>query len=309
MADDNDELPPVNQPQRMRGAIPTPRHRLAAATPHRIIGETPSQWIIVPQKLSMWYNDRYGDCVTAEEAFAKACSGILISDAEVKRWAQAHGVLNGAMLDQVVDWMIAKGFGQDGNQYNDGSRVAVDYTNAASLQNAISRGPVKIGVAAGQLENSVGSRNGWFATGYRHDQRIDHCVALCGYGPMSWLAQQLGVAVPSRVDGNNLGYALFTWSTIGIIDEASMLAITGEAWLRVPTNITVGSNPPTPDPVYTPTIPTPTPVPPSPGPTPVPGLDWTKVATDTLALEGSVRSKNATSAVANAKKVLADLGA
>ena len=32
-------------------------------------------------------------------------------------------------------------------------------------------------------------------------------------------------------------YALFTWDSIGIIDVPSMLAITGEAWLRNPTTV------------------------------------------------------------------------
>jgi len=33
------------------------------------------------------------------------------------------------------------------------------------------------------------------------------------------------------------GYAMFTWDSIGIIDQPSMLAITHEAWLRNPTTI------------------------------------------------------------------------
>ena len=53
------------------GAIPSPRHRLAAAIPHQIIGETPSNFLINPNQLSFWGNDQHG--VTAEEAFAKAC--------------------------------------------------------------------------------------------------------------------------------------------------------------------------------------------------------------------------------------------
>ena len=52
-----------------------------------------------------------------------------------------------------------------------------------------------------------------------------------------WLAQQLGVEVPPGVDGSQPGYAMFTWNSIGIIDQPSMLAITHEAWLRNPTTI------------------------------------------------------------------------
>ncbi len=66
----------------------------------------------------------------------------------------------------------------------------------------------------------------------------DHCVTLCGYGSLSWLAEQLGVEVPDGVDGRKPGYAMFTWSTIGIVDVPSMVAVTQEAWLRQPTTVT-----------------------------------------------------------------------
>ncbi len=178
-------------------------------------------------------------------------------------WAEAHNAVNGAVISDVLDQMHARGFSQDGNLYNAGSKSSIDYTNAALLQNAIAQGPVKIGVASAQLQNVVGPHNGWFATGFQQDPNLDHCVSLTGYGSLAWLAQQLGVTVPAGVDGSKPGYALFTWDTVGIIDVPSMLAITGEAWLRTPTTVTVGKNPPTPDPVYTPP-----PTPPDPVPTP-----------------------------------------
>lgn len=109
----------------------------------------------------------------------------------------------------------------------------------------ISKGPVKIGVAGDQLESvwwgnggsSAGGVNGWFATGFYPDNAEDHCVSLCGYGTMAWLAEELKVQVPAGVDGTKPGYGLFTWDSIGIIDVPSMLAITQEAWLRTPTTI------------------------------------------------------------------------
>lgn len=259
---------------RPRGARPTPRNRLAAAIPHRAAGTTPVQFLRLPQRLSDWLNFSAGDCVTAEEAFAKACGGVYINDSVVKSWATAHDAMNGAYLDQVLDWMHQAGFTQDGNTYNDGSKVSVDYANGAVLQSAIYQGPVKIGVAAGQLEKVVGNVNGWFGLGFTHDAAEDHCVSLCGHGTLSWLAQQLGVEVPPGVDGTRQGYALFTWNTVGIIDVPSMLAITGEAWLRTPTTQVLGSNTPTPDTVVVTSDPgpgpTPPPVPPIP-PMPVPG--------------------------------------
>jgi hypothetical protein len=138
----------------------------------------------------MWGNDVHGDCVTAEEAFAKACNNpeIFISDNEVITWASWHGVLEGAYLTQVMQWMQNGGFHQDTNVYDDGSYFSVDWTNPATLQSAISRGPVKIGIAANQLETawrSTGGQTGWFATKFTSDQAEDHCVTLCGYGTIA----------------------------------------------------------------------------------------------------------------------------
>jgi len=226
---------------RFRGAFPSPRNRLAAATPHAISGPTPPHLLYKPTKLSFWLNNQYGDCVTAEEAFAKACHQpeIFISDAEVEQWAKHHKVLNGANLVDVLDLMETQGFRQGGHTYDDGPNRSVNWANAAILQNAIAHGPVKTGVAAGQLEQVVPNppQNGWFATGFNEDANEDHCVSLCGYGSFSWLASQLGVQVPQGMDGTTPGYGMFTWDSIGIIDEPSMLAITQEAWLRNPVTI------------------------------------------------------------------------
>jgi hypothetical protein len=43
------------------------------------------------------------------------------------------------------------------------------------------------------------------------------------------------VNVPSTPDPTTRCYLLFTWGSIGIIDRTSMIAITDEAWLRLPT--------------------------------------------------------------------------
>jgi hypothetical protein len=197
-----------------------------------------------PQRISMWGNDVHGDCVTAEEAFAKACNNpeIFISDAEVIAWATRHGVLEGANLTQVMTWMQNDGFTDGAFIYDDGPYLSVNWTSAGTLQSAISTGPVKIGVAADQIENAwrtTGGQSGWFGTGFHADANEDHCVTLCGYGAISWLAQELGVQVPAGVDGTHPGYAMFTWNSIGIIDVPSMTAVTHEAWLRQPTTVTV----------------------------------------------------------------------
>jgi hypothetical protein len=107
-----------------RGARPTPRNVLASATPYAALAGAPPNYILIPPKLSIWGNDVHGDCVTAEEAFAKACyqPEIFISDQEVISWATQHGVLEGAYLYQVLDWMRNDGFRQDGQIYDDGPR-------------------------------------------------------------------------------------------------------------------------------------------------------------------------------------------
>ena len=224
-----------------RGAFPSPRHRLAAATPHTVTTPTPPCCIYIPSKLSFWLNNIDGDCCTAEEAFAKATHQpeILISDFEVGKWASAHGFLNGASLYAVLEAMTKAGFAQAGNTYNDGPFNSVDWTNAAILRNAIALGPVKVGVAAAQLENVVPNppKNGWFATGFTPDPNEDHCPSLCGYGPINWLLWKLGA--PPVSYGKRPGYAMFTWDSIGVIDVPSMLAITGEAWLRRPTTVII----------------------------------------------------------------------
>jgi hypothetical protein len=55
-----------------RGAIPSPRHELAAAMPHvpdpKIA--VPPSFLMWPVQMSSWNNYNYGDCVTAEEATA-----------------------------------------------------------------------------------------------------------------------------------------------------------------------------------------------------------------------------------------------
>jgi len=190
----------------------------------------------------MWGNDVHGDCVTAEEAFAKACHDpeIFLSDEEIIGWASRHDVLEGAYIHQVLDLLRVEPFRKDNQRYYDGSAFSVDWTNTPILRSAISQGPVKIGVAADQLlaaYHKNGGNSGWFARGFAQDGKMDHCVTLCGYGTTEWLAEQLHALLPSDVDQMRSSYALFTWNSIGIIDEPSMRAITHEAWLRSPTTV------------------------------------------------------------------------
>lgn len=242
----------MSQPSRPlgRGATPTPRHALARATPYVPLIGAPPNFIVIPARISMWGNDVHGDCVTAEEAFAKGCNNpeIFISDDEVIDWATHHNVLEGAIIADVLQEMQDDGFPDGSSIHDDGPYLAVDWTRPSTLQSAITRGPVKIGVAADQLERAYRAGNeqtGWVATGFRHDGNEDHCVALCGYGTIAWLLSELGGQLPAGTDGTKPGYALFTWNSIGVIDVPSLHAITQEAWLRNPTTVTKSSSPDT----------------------------------------------------------------
>lgn len=229
---------------RMRGAIPTPRHKLARAMPFRPYRAVPASFGYVPKTLNMWGNDTFGDCVSAEEAFAKAAYSAMlglpetfIPEATVESWCRSHGYLNGADLTDVMTTMASTGMvASDGKTYTDGGYAAVDYTSWAALTAAICEGPVKIGVAAGQLEGSVGSTNGWIGTGWHRGLDQDHCTGLCGYGTFEQCFQMLGMPVPSDHTGGQW-FLFFTWSTIGVVDFASAVNIMGEAWLRSPTTV------------------------------------------------------------------------
>lgn len=259
--------------KKLRGAIPSSRHKLLAAEPHKLRDTIPAQVAYVPASLSYWGNDQYGDCVTAEEAFNKAVSGKFLSDSTIINWASRHNYLNGAMLTDVMDTMKSAGISQDSHTYSDGGYKAVDYSNEAVLQSALSIAPVKIGIDADALPSTAGGKNGWFSIGggVRHYGNTDHCVALAGYGPASWLFAQLGVALPAGVDGAKVCYLLYTWKSIGVVDHDWIMGTVSEAWVRNPSTLIDGVPQVNPGPPPVPPAPIPpTPVPPVPGPTPSP---------------------------------------
>jgi hypothetical protein len=138
---------------------PDSRNLLATAVPYFAsvrAPATPPDFIVIPKEISMWGNDVHGDCVTAEEAFAKACNNpeVFISDNEVIAWATKHGVPEGANLYEVLTWMQNDGFIDGSFTYDDGSFSSVNWHDAGTLQSAFSEGPVKIGIAADQLETA-----------------------------------------------------------------------------------------------------------------------------------------------------------
>jgi hypothetical protein len=262
------EVKSAGQPKvaHLTGAKPSPRSALAKAPRHVNVGDTPSQWLVAgtaTMTLQMAGNATYGDCVSAEEGFSKSAYSVmngqpelLIPDSTVIAWASAHGYLNGANLTDVMTTMQTDGMVTGGTAWCDGGYSAVSWTDSASLCNAMTKGPVKIGIAAGFLQQVVGGSNGWIALNEPQDNNEDHCVGTAlGYGPLSFLCQALNVAVPAGADPSQLCYLMYTWQTLGIVNQTTINNTVGEAWLLTPTTV-VGVppvDPPSPTPRPTPT--------------------------------------------------------
>ena len=214
----------------------------------------PASFLMWPVQMSSWNNYVYGDCVSAEEAFAKATAApqTFIPLATVVAWAQAHGFLNGATLTSVMAMMQTHGFPYNNKTYDDGPYFAVNWMNPTILASAIySHGPVKIGVAAEHFQTAAPGQEGVVTPGtsgwamYHYPRMAhtdeDHCVSLCGYGTFAQLVSlfkehKVTVHAPKDIP-TGLCYAMFTWNSIGIIDQQSMRNMTFEAWIRNPVTI------------------------------------------------------------------------
>lgn len=234
-----------------RGAIASPRHELAAAMPHIPDAKVkvPASFLMWPVQMSSWDNYVYGDCVTAEEAFAKATANpqTFVPLATAVAWASSHGYLNGAVLTSVMTTMQTDGFPLNNKTYDDGPYNSVNWTNPTILHSAIySHGPVKIGVGAEDFQSNphgavTPGTSGWTMYNYAKSQPEDHCTSLCGYGTLAELValfKNHNVTVtPTSGMPTGLCYAMFTWNSIGIIDAQSMLNMTYEAWIRNPVTV------------------------------------------------------------------------
>jgi hypothetical protein len=237
--------------KRFRGARRSPSHKAFAAAPQPALPAqlVPDCWGVVPPQLSDWGNaNGVDDCVCAEEAAAKAqyswmksgdTAELFIPAGQVALWSTQNGFQNGVSLTLVMEAMARSGMtAADGQVYGDGPSHSVDWTDDATLSSNIYQGPVKLYVASAQLNGKVSpGQNGWIVTGLQRDRGYDHCVNLCGFGPLQGLCGKLGAALPGGVDPAMQCYLMFTWGSIGIIDRASMIAITNEAWLRMPTTV------------------------------------------------------------------------
>jgi hypothetical protein len=259
------------------GATPTPRSRLLKAMPFRAPRmAVPAEFSHpVPKFRSYFHNDRYGICVSAEEAFSKTCVNpeLFDSQAAVDRldaacfaWASAHRVLNGASLDEVLDWMAERGFQIDAQLFNDGPKLGVDYENEALLKAAIAQGPVKLAIGASALPGGAGSQDGTYALSARN-YSSDHSTTLLAYGSVEFCYEKLKLQVPSAIPPHTPGYLHYTWAHIGFVTGAWVKGAADEAWIRQPTTIGI------------PPLPGPTPPGPGPDPDPLP-VDYPNLSID-----------------------------
>ena len=260
------------------GLIPTPPEKLAQVERFQAESraEIPLAVAFYP-KLQMWGNNQYGDCVSAQEAFAKACCGVQLTDDELIAWAGQHNLLNGANLTDVMDLLKSSPFSVGSHNYGDGPYQSVDFTNEDAVVAAIAqnKAPLNIAIDHTALSSDAGNQMAWSSVNVQGKYtNYDHCVAIAGYGPAKILYPLYGGQVPAGMDPEKRVFPLFTWSTIGLVDLSFFQAATSEMYVRNPTTTTDGA--PGPDPIVVPNLdptptPPPTPVPPTPAPpTPVP---------------------------------------
>jgi hypothetical protein len=230
------------------GEFPTPNYELAGAQPYKADRVAPESFLAWPIEISFWGNEKKSNSNWAEEAFAKAC-------AEPKVFVPTDVVLVTARecdSSNFARFMQTHGFQMDGTAYWDGPFNSVNWTNTAVLNGAIANvGPVKIGVGADDFQTNPHGQvtpgtSGWAMYDLRTDQPENHCASLCGYGTLAVLVDLferygVNVNVPSGMPPG-LCYAMFTWGSIGIVDQQSLMNITGEAWVRNPTTIVKNLN-------------------------------------------------------------------
>jgi hypothetical protein len=225
------------------GEFPSPNHELAGARRYQAGGSAPESFVAWPIDIGSWGNGKARASSWAEEAFAKAC-------AEPKTLIPPDVVSSASLKcgsSNFASFMQTHGFQMDRKAYLDGPFYLINWTNSAALNGAIaSVGPVKIGVASANLASCPPRRltpgkSGWAIYGLPAGQPEDLCASLCGYGPLTALVdlferRGINVNLPSSMP-TGLCYAMFAWSSIGIVDRQSLMNITGEAWVRNPTTI------------------------------------------------------------------------
>lgn len=239
------------------GAIPSDPEMIAATPQFSAPIAGPKELAVVPRDLQYWGNNRYGICVTSEEAFARLAYGVMCDDSEIRvsdsdciAWARARGFLNGAPLLGVMKSAARDGLVANGREYKTGEPHRVNWKDEAELKAAIAAGPVKLGMQHGDLPKTAGGKNGWWIVKPVPGGRYDHCVSLCGYGSAKFCFDALNMELPSGLEPDQQGYLLFTWGSIGFVSHDWLVNAVDEAYVRTPTCDGVRPNPePRPRPI------------------------------------------------------------
>lgn len=268
-------------PTFMRGARPSPRHKLSAATAFTMLKAPPAQFGVIPTRNSMKGNDQYGDCVTAEWAQAIAVYSLMcglpqrfVTDQQTIAWAKSHGYADGANLTDVMDSAAKDFLGDDASDKNlCGAYTSVDYSNADLMNAATVVGPINLAIDANALPSGAGNQMGWYALKKGTFPNTDHCVHYSAYGRADYIYDLMKVSLPSAISPSTIGRAIYTWQTYGFVTDEWGMGTIAESWSRHPTILGL----PTPVPPGPPNPPNP----PNP-PTPVP-LGWPASATLTMA--------------------------
>jgi len=225
------------------GRFPSPNQELAVAEPYKSAGAPPKSFLALPVRIAPWEQENLNNSAWAEEAFAKACAApkIFISPTLVLQAARECGSSNFA------EFMQTRGFQMDGRAYLDGRFYSVGWTDEEALNSAIANvGPVKIGVSSANLVSGAQGgvtpgTSGWAVYGIPPSEPASYCASLCGYGALAALVdlferKGVNVSLPLGMP-SGLCYAMFVRSSVGIIDQRSLMDITGEAWLRNPATV------------------------------------------------------------------------
>ena len=157
-----------------RGLVPSPEEALRTARAYvpKAPMAIPTSFLQWPITMSYWGNDEFGDCVTAEEAFAKAAAPgyYFIPEDTVIGWARRNGYLNGAACYSVLSTMRDKGIDFSLNTLFDGDFSRIGYEDSVILRDAIYHcGPVKLAIDSGYMNpvkspakgNMTPGKSGW----------------------------------------------------------------------------------------------------------------------------------------------------
>ena len=179
--------------------------------------------------LDMYFNSTYGCCTgSAWMEILNLAYGIAVPEATAMAlFRQAH-LLNGANIQDVLDFAETHPAVVDGKPYLFGPSSTINYGDPTAIKNGISTYKVVYwGLDASFLEKCVGDTSGWIAPVITKNlSNYDHAVFSPDYGTLdecaTYLNKQRGVTVTiGSLDPDMLCVTLDTWGTLGIVPMCS----------------------------------------------------------------------------------------